>query len=391
MRSRADMHRHRRCASARAVVKVALACPTVGQTRRGYERFFCDLRRILGPDVDAHLFKGAGAGALRETVVPHFRRTGMLSRLLRQRLAYRRYQLEHASFAAMLAPALIRGAFDVVHVIDPPLAHHLHRLRRIAGLRYRLLYTHGGPALIYPGAGVDHVHCLTEPAREQMRGLGVPANKLSVVPVGLDFQRFQPTGSRATVRAQWEVPMQQTVVLCVGAVNRGHKRIDHLIREMAAAGGDALLWLDGSLHPDGDIGLLALGRDLLGARFRYTEVDSAQVGELYLAADLLVSAAVDESFGMAVVEAMSTGLPVLVHDNPHFQTLLGNAAHRVDMTVPGALSMALQKLLSSIPVASPAQDPRVAVAGLGWPVLRTAYVRLYRQVAGPRDQTTELN
>lgn len=383
VRKRRATHRGGRCDPAGPAVKVALACPTVGQTRRGYERFFCDLHSVLGPDIDVHLFKGAGAPAVRETVVPHVRRTGLVSRLLRQRLAYRRYQLEHASFAAMLATALYRGAFDVVHVIDPPLAHHLHRLRRVTGLRYRLLYTHGGPALIDPGAGVDHVHCLTESARELMLGLGVPARKLSVVPVGLDFERFKPARSRAALRAQWGVPPHQTMVLCVGAVNRRHKRIDHLIREMAGAGGDALLWLDGSLHPDGDPGLLALGRQLLGARFRYTEVDSARVGELYGAADLLVSAAVDESFGMAVIEAMSTGLPVLVHDNPHFRILLGDATHRVDMTAPGALARALQQLLYSIPVVAPARDPRAAVARFGWPVLRDAYIRLYGQLAGP--------
>ena len=391
MRWRGKPHRRGGCDAARLAVKVALACPTIGQTRRGYERFFCDLHRILGPDIDTRLFKGAGEGTARETVVPHLRRTGVLSRLLRQRLAYRRYQLEHASFAAMLAPALMRGGFDVVHVIDPPLAHHLHRLRRITGLRYRLLYTHGGPAVVDPGAGVDHVHCLTESARTQMQGLGVPSRKMSVVPVGMDFQAFKPAGARAALRAQWDVPLSQPLVLCVGAVNRQHKRIDHLIREMAAAGGDALLWLDGSLHPDGDPELLALGQQLLGPRFRYTEVDSGRIGELYGAADLLVSAALDESFGMAVVEAMSTGLPVLVHDNPHFRALLGDAVHRVDMAVPGALAAALQRLLSSSPVTPPAQDARAAVARFGWPVLRNAYLDLYRHVAGPRNQTSELN
>ncbi|MCB2041901.1 MAG: glycosyltransferase, partial [Rhodoferax sp.] len=125
--------------------------------------------------------------------------------------------------------------------------------------------------------------------------------------------------------------------------------------------------------------------------FRYTEVDSGRIGELYGAADLLVSAALDESFGMAVVEAMSTGLPVLVHDNPHFRALLGDAVHRVDMAVPGALAAALQRLLSSSPVTPPAQDARAAVARFGWPVLRNAYLDLYRHVAGPRNQTSELN
>ncbi len=358
-------------------LKVALVCPTVGQTRRGYERFFTDLHSVLGPDIDVHLFKGAGASGPRETVVPHLRRTGLMSRLVGQRLAYRRYQLEHASFAAMLMPALRRGGFDVVHVIDPPLARHLQTVRRLAGLHFRLLYTHGGPAVVDPGAGVDHVHCLTQPAQDQMRGLGVPEERLTVVPVGVHFDRFRAAATRAALREQWRIPAGRAVVLCVGAVNRHHKRIDHLIREMAAAGGDALLWLDGSLHPDGDVTLLDLGRSLLGDRFCYTEVESRRVGELYALADLLVSAAVDESFGMAIVEAMSTGLPVLVHDSPHFQALLGAGAHRVDMVTPGALAQTLSALLRALPVQRPLSDPQAAVAHFGWSALRADYIQLY--------------
>jgi len=358
-------------------LKVALVCPTVGQTRRGYERFFTDLHSVLGPDIDVHLFKGAGASGPRETVVPHLRRTGLMSRLVGQRLAYRRYQLEHASFAAMLMPALRRGGFDVVHVIDPPLARHLQTVRRLAGLHFRLLYTHGGPAVVDPGAGVDHVHCLTQPAQDQMRGLGVPEERLTMVPVGVHFDRFRAAATRAALREQWRIPAGRAVVLCVGAVNRHHKRIDHLIREMAAVGGDALLWLDGSLHPDGDVTLLDLGRSLLGDRFCYTEVESRRVGELYALADLLVSAAVDESFGMAIVEAMSTGLPVLVHDSPHFQALLGAGAHRVDMVTPGALAQTLSALLRALPVQRPLSDPQAAVAHFGWSALRADYIQLY--------------
>jgi glycosyltransferase involved in cell wall biosynthesis len=362
-------------------MKVALACPTIGQTRRGYERFFSDLHRVVASHVNTHLFKGGGTTGAHETVVAHIRRTGAMSRLLHHRLAYRRYQLEHASFAAMLAPTLFRGGFDVVHVIDPPLAHHLHILRRIAGLKYKLLYTHGGPAMIAPDIGVDHVHCLTEAARTQMRAIGIPDAQLSVLPVGMDFVRFKPSLPRAALRSAWQVPPGQAVVLCVGAVNRGHKRIDHLIREMAEAGGDALLWVDGSLSPDGDASLLELGRELLGPRFRHTEVESDSVGDLYAVADLLVSAAVDESFGMAIVEAMSTGLAVLVHDSAHFQALLGDGAHRVSMVTPGALAQAIQGLLSTLPVTTAAQDPRTAVAGFNWPALQDRYIRLYGRVA----------
>ncbi len=362
-------------------MKVALVCPTLGQTQRGYERFMGDLHQVLGDQ--AQLFKGAGDGDAGATVVRHLSRTGWLARLFGTRLAYRRYQIEHASFALMLAPHLRCGGFDVVHIIDPPLAAHLVRLRRWLRLTFKLVFTHGGPAAVQLSPDIDHVHCLTEEAAQQMRASGVDAARVSVLPVGIWRERFLPTLSRHALRDQWGLPHDQFVALCVGAVNRHHKRIDHLIAEVAAGPSDLLLWLDGSLHPDGDVALLDLARERLGERFRHTQVPSDRVGELFCMADLLVSTAVAESFGMAVVEAMSVGMPVVVHDSPHFSTLLGDGAHRVDMAQPGALATFLRALRSGHTALRPAQDPQSAVARFAWQLLRPAYIGMYSRLCAP--------
>lgn len=361
-------------------MKVALVCPTVGQTQRGYERFMTDLHRVLGTQVQAHLFKGAGAPGPGEVVVRHISRTGWLARLFGARLAYRRYQLEHASFAAMLLPHLRRGGFDIVHVIDPPLAAHLAQLRRWFGLPFKLVFTHGGPAPVTLSADVDHVHCLTDEAAAEMRAAGVPAARLTTLPVGIQRERFLPSQDRQTLRARWGVAPDRFVVLCVGAVNRGHKRVDHLIDEAKSVPGDLLLWLDGSLHPDGDIGLLALAHEGLGDRFRYTQVPSDQVGELFRMADLLVSTSVNESFGMAVVEAMSVGVPVAVHDCPHFRALLQGGAHLVDMTRPGALAAFLSAWRQNPAARRTAQAPEQAVSRLAWDRLSPAYLDMYSRL-----------
>ena len=121
-------------------------CPTVGQTRRGYERFMTDLFATIRNDVDATLFKGGGEPAPGELVVPHMKRTGMVARLARDRMRYTRSRIEFATFAVALWPHLLRGKFDVVHAIDPALAPKLSRMRALAGSRYRFVFTDGGPA-----------------------------------------------------------------------------------------------------------------------------------------------------------------------------------------------------------------------------------------------------
>jgi glycosyltransferase involved in cell wall biosynthesis len=343
-----------------------------------------DLFHAVAPDLDAHLFKGGGARIPGETVVSHISRNGMLARALGPRLPYRRYQLEFASFAAMLLPHLWRGGFDLVHVIDPPLLSHLSRLKRLCSLPYHLVFTHAGPAAVANLGRADHVHCLTPASAAEARAADVAPDRLSELPVGISSKRFARPADRDTLRARWNVPRNRFTILCIASINRHHKRIDYLIDEVARLNDDFLLWVDGSLHPDGDPELLKMAAARLGPRFRHTHVEADQVAELFGLADVLVSASLHESFGMAVVEAMSAGLPVLVHDSEHFRWLADDGAHRLDMTRDGAVAECLGEMKQGVRPLKPPRDPRSAVARFDWDVLRHEYVAMYQRAAAAR-------
>jgi glycosyltransferase involved in cell wall biosynthesis len=95
----------------------------------------------------------------------------------------------------------------------------------------------------------------------------------------------------------------------------------------------------------------------------------------------MVHAATFEAFGLAIVEGASCGLPLLVHDAPHFAWLLGTSAGQVDMTRPGALAERLRGLLDH-----PEQMDALRCAdwvrrAYAWPMLRSRYVDLYRGIA----------
>lgn len=340
-----------------------------------------DLFHAVGHDVDVHLFKGGGAQASKETVVSHVARTGALARVTGNRLRYGRYRLEFASFAVMLLPHLRRGGFDVVHVIDPPLLSHLSRLERLCPTPYRLLFTHAGPTAIEDLSRASLVHCLTPADAAEARAAGVTSHRLCELPVGIASERFLPPLDRNALRARWGVPTSRFTILCIASVNRHHKRIDYLIDEVARLKNDSLLWLDGSLHPDGDPELLRMASARLGPRFRHTHVDSDQVAELFGLTDVLVSASLHERFGMAIVEAMSASVPVLVHDTEHFRWLTRDGAHRLDMARSGAVTECLDALMRGARPMQPPQDPRSAVARFDWRALRHEYVAMYRRAA----------
>jgi len=343
-----------------------------------------DLFGLIRTDVDATLFKGGGEPAPGEYVVPHVKRTGMLARMAGNRLRYTRSRLEFATFAAALWPHLLRGKFDVVHAIDPALAPKLAAMRGMVRSRYGFVFTDGGPVPFDASAYADVIHYVTPEQQRAALARGAKAAKASVLPVGVDTSGMADAVDRAALRREHGVAPDTFVILAVTSLNRHHKRVDYLVDEIAKVPGDILLWIDASAHADGDASLLELARARLGARFKHTHVASDKVRELYRLADVIVSTALHETFGMALVEAMCAGLPVVAHDSPHFRWLLDGHGHLVDMSSPGALAGRLTYLLGHREELRKPGDSDSAQRRFGWKGLKEGYLDLYRQAAAGR-------
>ena len=98
-------------------------------------------------------------------------------------------------------------------------------------------------------------------------------------------------------------------------------------------------------------------------------------------ADVMAHAAIVEAFGLSIVEAASAGLPVVVHDAPHFRWLLPNPQAWVDMASPGALADRLSFLMAH-PESLPGLRCREQVTRrFSWDNLRGEYKALYERVS----------
>src|SRR6266516_5124279 len=76
---------------------------------------------------------------------------------------------------------------------------------------------------------VDRVICASQGEKEMLLSFyGVPAQRVSVVPCGVDIERFRPLG-RARVRRHLGMPIKERVVLFVGRIEP-LKGIDVLLR-----------------------------------------------------------------------------------------------------------------------------------------------------------------
>lgn len=363
-------------------LKVAIACPGVGLVQRGFERLFADLFRVLRDDVDITLFKGGGRSDKRERRLRFLDRNALVVRYLPVHRLFGRSPLhtECLTFAFALLPRIVWGRYDVVHVIDPPLARVLFHLRNRLGLKFRLLYTEGTAMPPTDRPPSDHVHQVSLVAHDNALRHGISRSQQTLIPCGIDSARFELTKQREQLRREHGVSPDTFVILSVAAINRRSKRIDHLIEEAMRLEGDLLLWLDGSVDL-GDTTLIREAKQRLGDRCRVTCVPSDRVGELYRLADVMVLCSLSEAFGLAVVEAASTGLPVLTHDNAHFRWLFPRAHNHVDMGTPGCLGERLAQLMqdrAELETLVRAEDVRQR---FDWQYLKGKYLDLYREVA----------
>lgn len=173
----------------------------------------------------------------------------------------------------------------------------------------------------------------------RLRDWGVPASRIHLVPNGIDADAFRfDTGQRRATRALLRVPEDAYVVGGVGRLVPG-KRFDVLVRAVAALPGVWLL-LAGDGPESGPLRALA-GR--LGAAERIRFLGECTTGgpasggrgipALLCAMDILVSASREESFGLAVLEALAAGLPVLHGACPAIDDLTADRA-------PGATRVA---------------------------------------------------
>ncbi|MEW2193793.1 glycosyltransferase [Streptomyces microflavus] len=249
---------------------------------------------------------------------------------------------------------LIRdGRYDLVHT-------HLYRAcvygriaARLAGVRAAVATEHSLGRAEIEGRpltrGIRALYLSTErlgaatvavssTVAGRLRDWGVPADRIRLVPNGIDadLYRFDPD-RRLAVRAALGIPDDAFVVGGVGRLVPG-KRFDVAVRAVAALPGARLL-----LAGDGpEAGALRALAARLGAADRIRllgECGSAGNGPvpgvpaLLSAVDTFVSTSREESFGLAAVEALAAGLPVLHDACPAIDDL--SAAH-----APGATRIA---------------------------------------------------
>lgn len=196
-------------------------------------------------------------------------------------------------------------------------------------------------------AGVDRCIAISDRARLHLELAGVPADRIDVLPMGVDVEHFSPADP-PTPPADGVGPLR---VLSVARLvsEKGVEDLVVALRLLTDRGVDATLTLVGSGPLRGWLETLA---DELGVADRLTLAGTVVYDELpaiYRVHDAFVLASAPratwrEQFGFAVVEAMASGLPVLAGRSGSLDEVVGDPAQLVTPHDPGELADALAAL-----------------------------------------------
>ena len=330
--------------------RIAVASSGLGHIHRGIESWAQDLGLALHRSgANVTLFQGAGQPTepwIRR--VPCFRRfdppatriAGMAKHLGGWRYGCgSTYDVEQSSFAFFLWRR-IRKDYDILHVQDPLVASRLQFLNRRGLSRPRVILAHGTEESTAFLQRFSYLQHLAPCYQEGWRKCLAPGQLSFAVPNFVDTQLFRP-GDRQASRAIWGLPQDALVVLSVAALKKTHKRCDYLIREFAefqkVLRQPAILVMAGA-HERESPEVIEIGKSLLGGSVSILEsVDRQRLPSLYQAADIYAIASLHEMMPIAMLEAISSGLPVTCNLTPTLEWMVGPCGVPEDISVPEGL------------------------------------------------------
>jgi glycosyltransferase involved in cell wall biosynthesis len=332
--------------------RVVLVHPSAGVNwSGGSEIFAIELARYLNSYFDVELLSGADCGSfsspsggISRTQAFNIVRHPLLSGLVHKFASHPEIVIEHLTNFLPCAIQLLTKPADLIFPCNDygGLAMAAF-VRAIKGTP--ILFTEhvglmgGGKSLtrnlrFHP----DKLVVFSEEAAKFVSDLQ-PQQAVRIIPNGVDINKFTPVGDRL------DFGLPKPIVLCVASLKRNsHKRIELAMQAVARLPQASLLLCGDGIDRDY---FQAKGDELLGKqRFQIQSFPYEQMPEVYRSADIFTLPSIDEPFGLAYVEAMASGLPVVATDDAMRRQIVGNAGRLCDVTNPDVYAAAIGEILT---------------------------------------------
>ncbi|SDL94687.1 glycosyltransferase [Nonomuraea jiangxiensis] len=320
-----------------------------GLAAGGAEQQLRSLLPHLGVRSEVAVLTGRGvvADAIERTGVPvHYagmrgnrdlRAVGRLARLMRSR----RYDVVHTHlYRACVYGRLAARLANVPAIVA---TEHSIGCEHIEGRRL----THPIRALYLASERLGHLTVAVSPSvADRLARWGVHRSRIVVIPNGVDGTAFGfDAALRRRTRKRLGLADDAFVIGGVGRLEPG-KRFDLLVEAMPSLEPAVLLLVgSGSCEPR----LRELARAAGADRRVIFAGESLDVRAMLSAMDVLAAPSAEETFGLAVVEALACGLPVLYDTCPAIDDLPPGSAPGARRVAPDRLAAELSALVARPP------------------------------------------
>jgi glycosyltransferase-like protein len=274
-----------------------------------------------------------------------------------------------------------RAQYDVVHAQDCISANAAGRCIRTV---------HHLDQFTTPELAACHERAIVEPYAHICVSAAVAAElhtgwgfKATVIPNGVDAPRFARAAADAPARGRWRARLGR-YVLTVGGIEPRKGSLELLEAyallgdpdlQLVIAGGETLFdYRDYRSRWDKRAAELGVTPLVLGP------VEDAELPSLVAAAEVFAFPSVKEGFGLAPMEALAAGVPLVVSDLPVFREIFRDAASYA--TGPEDLA----RHLLAAPKTNRGARGRALAATYSWPAAAAAHLEFYSRVLRAEEQ-----
>jgi alpha-1,6-mannosyltransferase len=168
----------------------------------------------------------------------------------------------------------------------------------------------------------DRIVCTTRWAAAEFERIGAPVAR---IPLGVDLERFSPTLHDPVLRARWAKPNEIFLLHCgrLSAEKKPRRSLD-AVAALRRAGVPAVLVVAGSgpLLP-----MLQAEAEKRGLPVQFLGFlgDPALLSALLATADVVIAPGPVETFGLAALEALASGTPVVASAESALSEVIGPA------------------------------------------------------------------
>ncbi|MCX6020414.1 MAG: glycosyltransferase [Chloroflexi bacterium] len=232
--------------------------------------------------------------------------------------------------------------------------------------------------------------------RAAMQLYAAPAGRVEVIPCGVDLERFSP-GDRRMARRSLGLG-DERLLLFVGRLEP-LKGLDILVGALPLlqeAAPTRLLVVGGDAQSEREFRRIQRQAGELGVTDQITFAGSVPHDALpayYRAADVCVAPSYYESFGMAAVEAMACGIPVVAARAGGLQSTVrhGETGYLIPWRCPEAYVERLEPLLASDAMRDHfGRAGRAAAQQFGWPAVADRTLALFENLIRQQERTAML-